>query len=508
MPGEAVRLGPFKGGLNSSSDPSSIADDELSVCENFEFDTDGSLSSRPPITDYTAGPVADTLHILGCFVDNNGAVWTIGATTNIIYYDNSGTWVQITTGFRAAAMVQYGNKAWLIVEPGSANPGGSWVPTTPGAAGTFTAVSAMPKGMAGQIFKDRLYICAGSKATTNESRIAFSAIADPATWSGSDFFDVNPGDGQKIIDIYSSGNSLYCFKSDSTYVFSYDSSPTKGVLQPISNSIGVSSIECLAQFENTIYVYHEGFLYELVNYIFSKLNYKVDFTPDFTNPTTYDRPVALSKVGDRMVLRYFDKVYVFNLKTRTWTTWVTTKLVGRFTQLPKDSTSNAPLSYLSGSSALNDNDVFKFTDAFSTLTETIVCKARTKYFDFQSPNLFKRMYWWGVDCIAQGTVTGTVTPVIYSFSVTWGQLSSMKWGDLAGFTWGQPLNIVPSVVDSADASGSTGRRFIKFLKAIRFRNVYFEVQLQTDGTATTSPAKLFTINPVISQKQQAPKRIN
>lgn len=506
MPGTPVRLGPFKGGLNSASDPSAIADDELSVCENFEFDVDGSLTSRPPIISYTDAPVAQNMHLLGFFIDSSGAYWLVGSTDSAIYYDNSGSWVQITTGFRASAMVQYANKAWIIAEPGSSNPGGSWVPTTAGAAGTFTAISSMPYGMAGTIFKDRLYIAAGSLATTNESRINFSNNGDPATWTSSDFIDVNPGDGEKIIDIYASGNTLYCFKNDSTWVFSYNSAPTDGTLQQISAIIGVSDIECITQFENTIYVYHEGFIYELVNYIHTKLNYKVNFTP--SGSTSYVRPVALSRVVDRLVLRYFDKVYVFNLRTRTWTTWVTTKNFCKFTQIPKSSTSSDAMAYISGSCVTDDKSTFKFTDEYASASESMTCTIRTKYFDFNSPNLFKRLHWWGVDVISQGVVSGTVTPVIYSFSVTWGDLASYTWGDLASFTWGQPLNTVPSVSDSISTSGSNGRRFLKFLKSIRFRNVYFDISIDTDGTVSKSPVKIFTVNPVITQKQQVSASIS
>jgi hypothetical protein len=49
MPGAPIQVGPFIGGLNTFSDATAIADNELTVCENFELDLDGSLKSRPPI---------------------------------------------------------------------------------------------------------------------------------------------------------------------------------------------------------------------------------------------------------------------------------------------------------------------------------------------------------------------------------------------------------------------------------------------------------------------------
>jgi len=509
MPGTAVRIGPFKGGLNTSSDPSAIADDELAVCENFEFDTDGALTSRPPIEPYIGSFRVETVKLLGYFTDNNGASWLLSSFFGDVYYDNSGEWVSTAAAIEASAMVQYGSKAWVIAQPGSIGDGGWWTPpTTPGDPGTWTNVAAMPKGMAGTIFKDRLYIVAGSMASTNASRVWFSNNGDPATWTSSDFVDVSPGDGQKLIDLYTSGNALYLFKEDSTYVFSYDSAPTKGVLQPISPIVGVSGTECIIQHENTIYVYHEGFIYELVNYIYSKLNYKINLEASTGGSTAYLYPVSLCIVGDRLICRYFDNVYVFNLRTRTWTTWTSGYLFANFIKIPKLSTSKDPNSYIAAACDVDDNMTYKLIDAFGVQSEVMICKIRTKIFDFNSPNLFKRLYWWGVDLIAQGDVTGTVTPVVYTFSVTWGQLNGRTWSSLSSSTWGQPLNTAPTVVDTVSTTGSVGRRFLKFLKAIRFRNVYFDIEMTTDGTSTQAPIKIFTVNPVINQKQQVGKDVN
>ena len=44
---EALRLGPFVGGINTASDATAVADSELVDCVNFELDIDGSLVGRP-----------------------------------------------------------------------------------------------------------------------------------------------------------------------------------------------------------------------------------------------------------------------------------------------------------------------------------------------------------------------------------------------------------------------------------------------------------------------------
>lgn len=508
--GQDLRLGPFVGGLNTASDPSAIKDNELSICENFDIDQDGALISRPPIISLLDGPVASqTVDILGYFVDAAGTNYLIGSTDNAVYYMGSGVWVQITTGFRCRAMVQYLNKAWLIAEPGSASNGGSWVPTTFGAVGTFTTIATMPKGMAGAMYKERLFVAAGTLSTTNESRLTFSNIADPATWTGSDFVDINPGDGQELVDIFVVGSNMYLFKGDSTYVYSYDASPTKGVVNNLSKTVGVSDTGCVVQYENYLMVYHEDFVYELINGVYQKLNYKVDFIPDFSSGANYFKATSLSLIGDRLMVRHFDKIYVFNLKTRTWSTWNSLMQPSKWVTEPRASNALTIRRYVSGDARLNTVTTYTIQDGYDgSAIETMTCTATTRVFDFDSPGQFKKLYWWGIDCISTGIVTSTATPVIYTFNITWAQLAAYTWGEMAMFTWGQPGNAVPVVNDSADTAGSLARKFLKFLKALRFRSMYFTVFMETTGTSATAPVKLFTINPVIGLKQRVPKDVN
>lgn len=514
MPGESVRLGPFRGGLNTASDPTSIADNELAVCENFEFDADGGLVSRPPITVEVGITGGQTSRMLGYFVDaQTGLRYLIGSDRNgvLAYYNpNTNNWVNMTTGIHATAMVQYQNKAWIIADPSSIDPGGSWTPPASfGSAGTWTADSDIPRGSAAVVYKERLFVAAGPTATSNDSRLSFSNIANFGTWGGSDFIDIVPGDGQKLIDIFVVGSSMYLFKADSTYVYQYDSSPTKGSVNNISKVVGVSGLNCVVQYENVLYVYHEDWVYELINYNFTKLNIKINFEPDYASTASYSQSNTLSIVGDRLVVRYFDKVYVFNFKTRTWSTWSSTRIFSFWVTEPRASNSLDYPRYFAGSALAASPTVYIMQDGLdATSAETFTCTIQTKVFDFDTPDKFKRLYWWGVDLFSRGNVTGTVVPVIYSFNVTWGSVASKTWGQMADFTWGQPGSLAPEIADTINTAGSIGRKFLKFLKAIRFRSVYFKVELTTTGTTATAPVKLFTINPKIDLKQTVAKDVN
>jgi hypothetical protein len=144
MPGQAIQVGPFVGGLNTFSDPSAIADNELVVCENFEIDLDGSLKSRPPIEDtgisFTLGATGN-INILGYFYDQNGVEYLIasdGLTST--YYFTGSTWVLISNTLSAAGFTQFDDKAWLTAPVGTTQVGGYWTPSVVGLRQTQTCL--------------------------------------------------------------------------------------------------------------------------------------------------------------------------------------------------------------------------------------------------------------------------------------------------------------------------------------------------------------------------------
>lgn len=320
MGGQALRLGPFVGGLNTVSDPTAIADAELAQSMNFELDIDGSLVSRPPFTEID-GHQAWTERII-CIAEAifSGVYYLIGSNVNGVYYRQSGDnqpWTLITNTFRSTAAVQYANTLYMVAIPGSANPGGKWDPV-----GGFTAVAAIPKGMACAIHKERLFVVPGTLATSNASRVSFSNAGNFETWGGTDFIDVKQGDGTNLIDLTVFQDNLLLFKNKSTHVLAYDTRPTDAVLREISRTIGVDRQFNMVNYENQVYIFHGGWVYEIVNYDFNRLNTKVPFIIDDTSPSAFtSENVFLSLLGDRLVCRFHRNVYVYGMRTRTWSEW-------------------------------------------------------------------------------------------------------------------------------------------------------------------------------------------
>lgn len=527
MPTDVLRLGPFVGGLNTASDPSAIADAELTECLNFELDLDGSIVSRPPIqTDAVHGGWTERIRALGVGVFPTGN-YVIGSNTNGVYYYLSGAWTLITATFEAACMVQYADSLWLIAKPGSANPGGQWDPT-----GGFVAQANLPKGEAAVVFKERLFVAPGKNATTDASRLVFSEPANFLDYNGAtggnqaapgvDFIDVAKGDGQKLVDVIVYRGNLLLFKEDSTYVLAYETNPTDAVVEPISRTVGATQRRCVAEYENTIYIYHEGSIYELINYDFNKINVKCKFVTDLSKPagTTRAEDVFMTRFGDRLLIRYFNRIYVYGIRTRVWSRWESANdylhNIGPLVEMPSNVSASVDTVYYAGSSLTEHTKFYRMNDGFNASFRekqdasnvTINARIITKNYDIAASHLFKRLFWWGADVLTNNSVTGTVQPIIFSSQILWGDLinQSKAWNSLG--TWLNPLTTASAVSDAVPTGSGTQRRFVRFIKALRFRQAYFQLDLTTDGTTNDGPARIYTITIAAKVKQTVPRDVN
>lgn len=506
MPGKMQQLGPFQGGLNTRSDPTVVADTELVECVNFELDLDGSLTSRPPITlQPAATPGVSRINLIGYYVEPSGTYYLIGSSNSGTYYYEGTNWIIITATVNAVAMTQFRDRVWLVAPYGSVNPGGSWSPST-----GFVADPDMPKGNAIIAYKNRLFISPGKNALVNGSRLQFSNIVPlvgDLNWNISlNFLDIQAGDGQNLIDIHLLNNSIICFKNDSIYVYTYDSAPDKGSVNNISATIGTSDIHCVVPYENTLIIYHEGNVYEMINYNFTRLNTKVPFSVDNTVFLTFEQSVAMSLFNDRLIVRHFDRVYVFDLRTRTWSRWQSNRHFAYFISEPKNALITDVATAFAGSAILNVKELYRIQDTFdSTNIEQMTCRFQTKNYDYEVSSKYKKLYWWGADVVAQGTVNVSAHPIVFSSSISWDQLNLQTWDDLQ--TWDQPLSAIKVITDSVNAMGAGNRKFLRFNKTLRFRQIYFEVSVDTDGTEKTAPCKIFHLTTYVNLKQIVSKKI-
>lgn len=503
MPGDPIRLGPFVGGINQLSDPTALQDNELVDAINLELDLDGSYIGRPPFFDRAVPASGTNMRLLGYYIT---ATHTrlIGANSGGIWSFEAGVWTFVsgTSSVVAAAMVQYDDKAYIVADVTSAGAGGSIDDTL-----TYTVLSAVKKGGAAVVHKERLFVVPGPNQTgSNSTLLQGSAPADFTTYPVSVF--INKGDGQKLIDIAVYNDNLLLFKEDSTYVLAYDANPTDAITRKVNSTIGVASTNCVVAYENQLYVLHRNSVYEVVNYDFSKMNSKVPFLFDSTKPGPWSTPTFLTILGDRLIVKYHARIYVFGLKTKVWTRWDTySRYIGPAVAIPIRGEVNAVPEYVMPSAVAAEDDVYGFRDIIdASNAELIECSIQTKNYDYGVPHRYKRLMWWGADLSTMSIILGQVQPIIIGFSVTWDQLASYTWDEIEDNTWDQPLSI-PVFEQKYIPAQTSLRKFAKFPKSIRFRQINFTLYFSYDGTVITGPVRFFTLTTIIGTKEHVSKSL-
>lgn len=482
---ETYRLGPFVGGINQGSDSSAVADQELVDCINFDLDIDGSLISRPPIVE-TAVDIAlwtERIVIIGRAIFA-GDSYLIGSNADGTYYFDGTTWTLIRAGLQSRVALQYHDRVWVVPIPGSAVAGGSWSPS----AGWTDDVN-MPEGESAVFYKTRMWIVPGVSATTNPSRLRFTDPVASTTldWDPVNLVDVSPGDGEPLVDIIVYNDNLMLLKQDSTYILAYDISPSDALLREINGQIGVSTRRCVVQYENSVFIYHEGNVYEIVNYDFQRINLKVPFVYDSAAPGTRDEEVFLSLLGDRLIVRYYNRIYVYGLKTFTWTRWEsddeTLHNFGPLMDFPSNPTQSVLTKYYAGSSIHLNENVVCIQDGFDEIAaETISCSIQTKTYDLNDPQHYKKLMWWGADVLTTQDSNGSVFAL-----------------DRAN------ANEIATV---AEAEVGVERQFVKFPRTLRFRQIYFVLSLSSDGTTLQGPPRLFSLSAIVASKQTVSREVN
>lgn len=510
---QQVAIGPFTGGLNTFSDPTAVPDNALVECLNMDLDLDGSLVSRPPIVDrginFTLGATGN-INILGYYTSAAGSPYLLASDGDTkTYFFNGTTWELITDTFAASAMVQFDNKAWMTAPVGSTNPGGWWTPTD-----GFNAEANMPKGSVIQSFKSRLWIAAGEEASANGTRMYFSKILGQVDfWAASnDFIDIGVGDGQNIIAVLVYYDSLLVFRTNSIYRFAYSSDPAAGDVSLTVPGIGLATRHSVTAMENYVYFMYEDRAYEFLNGRANEINVAVPFEALDLSGTYL--PKAVSYFSNRIIFSYYDTMYIFSLRTRTWSRWRSTVHggIGKFYEnlaaSDAEPTAICHSNRIVPAGATREANTLHITDAITLESEAFSCVAQTKNFNYDAPSVYKRLMWWGVDAIFKTRVDAIAFPISFVQTVTWGQLKDTTWGAVKSFTWSQPFSATISAETIRDTAGTGSmRKFVKFNKSLRFRQIYFKVSFDTDGSINSAPVRLFNLMTYVKAGQRVSKAI-
>lgn len=554
---QELEIGPFSGGINTYSDAAQIADDELVDCINFDLSLDGSLKSRPPWSlmkaiQGTNATQVDSFQLVigtGTFEGFRYVIVTsshvAGAAATYIYYvdgPNAGTLAKITDGYHTKAH-RYVNDVYLVPDNTSPGRGAKYNLTT----GVVTIFANMPTGYASIIYKDRLWISGRATAPDNESRLYFSELIDFGNYPGTNFFDINPGDGDSVNELIVYQDNIVIFKDNSTWVLAYDTGPAQAVLQVINTDIGAMGPFCVDVYENSVFVLKYNQLYEMSNYDFVRVSVKIPFDYDTAFPEAPYNPAGQSFkypfwcriVGDRAVVRFYNRLYIYHLRLRGWTRWNSLdpniNYIGPITRLDNTNTGmkRGFDTYVAGTTLARNVDVngvgaagarnmyfklFKFEDQYEGTNREngnitplipgidIQLYVLSKQFDIGLSHRFKRLMHWGIDCYTGRRVTGGLFPFSVAYQVTWEQLETYFWHDLK--TWQRPIAAFPPVSQESPPGAAINTRFLRFPKSLRFRLLQFEISMVTVGNTSDGPAYLYSITAFISGKQLVPKGVN
>lgn len=523
MPGTATTLGPFTGGLhNSAGNGEFIDNEELYELVNLEVDTDGSLANRPEINLFTiTGLNLTNSAILGTYLPADGRKF-------LVIFDNVGTRVHLvnaatgvsatSTVINALCCIQYANRLWVVATTGSANNGGYFDAPTPTTL-TWTTVATMPKGDAIAMYRDRLWVACGINATTNTSRFFFSAALDPSlAWNGSDFFDVALGNGQKLVDLKRLGNDLILFKEHSTHKFTYSTDPRKSEINEIDATIGVPAINCVVVYNNnTIYNLHDNAVYELFQFTYSRITANINMEQVTDLDLWSKDQYGLTLHRDRLFVRYFKNLYVYSLRVKRWSLWVSTRKFSKIVVIPSSSV-GLDQAYAVSCSQFLPTQAYTFQDSRQvSYSPSVVNNAEhftgtvtSKTYDFDVPHSYKVLFWWGIGVATSGRTTGTVTVPNAGQNLTYNQVQATygSWAAAAnaGIKWSNNDKIVQATIIDYTL-GKYARKFLKLLKKLRFRQILFTVDFDvvTNAGASDAALRLYDITLFIKQKQTVVK---
>jgi hypothetical protein len=538
----SAQIKDFSGGLNNFWDPSSIAQNEVPFLQNLEFSPTGALSSRPPIAALDVEfPEADVFfNLLGYYIEEDGERFGVftSPTKTYVYNLNTEDWTQIWDS-PAADFVQY--QGYLIMcringagaywspngAPGYDVSTGLWTIT-----GSNTSVIAtMPAGRGIELHQERLFLF-GPLNTATQSVMYWSNIAgevelfpgqDWRWWDANNgFTSVNSGDGQWITGLVSGYNEVTVFRNASTYRFTFSGLPENGTMAKIQEGIGAENQNCIAFYENGLMVLSGDQLYAYFNGNFTSLNDQRVRFEEKTGAANLKIRYAVSIIGSRAVVHFGGNLYVFQIKTNTWSIWSSSTEFARCIEAPTPSNNIGETRYalaVSGSATSPKWKLYEIVDhSHSTSgSEDIECILRTRIFDFETPNEWKRLYWWAADVMAAGAITAKVFPVsVFYANATWDDVSLDFEGDQRFVAWDDPnaswddptdTEFQGIVTEMDNGYTYRQRNSLKLDNGVRFRRVYFELYLECDGTIDTSPAQIFSITPMIGMKAKMSDRI-
>ncbi len=516
MPGGAPTiLGPFTGGLhNASGRGEAIQDAELYDLTNFEVDPDdGTIVNRPGIDVVSNGLPVSSITI-GTFYPAGADPFAITTNNTNIKIVNVRTgnvvFTQACSGHAGASFYGVNQDRFYIAPVAGKTDGGFF--TYNGTTFSWTPVPQIPPGDVLVVYQTRLFLASGDQEPAKtDGTLYWCKATDGTVWdkpNDGGSVGINPGDGQRLKSIAVLNNDIILFKEHSTYRFTYTGNPLNATISKISNVIGAPNWNSVAVYDNnSVFVIHSGAVWQLYafNYVKISIPLKLEqiIGPNNTNSSLFQ---CLSICFNRLFFRYWNKMYVYGLDTKTWSIWQTSRDFNRVFYCPSTTNSGNPdVGFMCPAGNTATGTLQIYNDRYSHIVvnggEVFTCTLQTKIFDFNEPWAYKVLFWWGLHIAAAGTVAAQAQIPNAIRVVKWGDVASRTWGDAAAFKWGSSTKITTPVTRGV-SSGEFGRRFIKNTGKMRFRQIYWTVTYTTQYNAENDAIiRIYSIVPVLKEKE-------
>jgi hypothetical protein len=231
-----------------------------------------------------------------------------------------------------------------------------------------------------------------------------------------------------------------------------------------------------------------------------------------------DSMLGLTIFRDRMFVRYYATLYVYNLRTATWSTWTGGSPNRRFSWvfgLPSAAgsydTAYAAPALASGVSSLiyffRDDRLEGVGGTAGSNVENFSCSLTTKTYDFDVPQSYKSLFHWGVAMATNGNTTGTVQVPNTKVNPTWNSVLTRTWDDALAFSWDNNTQVLASDVIPPER-GPWARKYLKFATGKRrFRQIFFSLDtVALAGSAGDAAVRIFDMTSFMLERETVFKR--
>jgi hypothetical protein len=335
MPGVGEVTVPLKftGGLNLTTPPTEIADDELVTCDNFWFPR-GVMTKRAGFHKATTTPLSSSKLVILGFNPLDGRFLIAPQTGTLLWRTLGGS--QPTAVLPSTGSITNIPK-WLQVIQDVAYvgfDGAMGIRTLTAGVLSDAAITNSPPSTTHAWHKNRIF----TNVYGVTGRIMWSdapglVISGTLTWTSTNTWDVGVEDKEPITALVSLGDLLIIFKLTSTWVlYVQGDSPANWVLRKLNNSIGCAETRGSLpwhSYSGEIYFISQQGLYKTNGQSFVNLSEKIwkpgelSFTYGSSNNT-----MRVTRWYDTLIITYsyspsitLGSTYTYNLRTRAWSRW-------------------------------------------------------------------------------------------------------------------------------------------------------------------------------------------